>query len=163
MKRAIIIAFGIVVIIAAVVAAKELYFTPERGFDWTEGGPQPQPCTMEAKICPDGTAVGRSGPNCEFAACPDVPKPAPKETTKPIFEGEADADMGVGDGSKPSPQGQACIAQGGSWDPQYQECVGIRPAQCEAIGGEYNECASACRHNPEAEVCTLQCVQVCQL
>jgi Leucine-rich repeat (LRR) protein len=27
-------------------------------------------CTQEAKICPDGTAVGRSGPNCEFAACP---------------------------------------------------------------------------------------------
>lgn len=27
-------------------------------------------CTMDAKICPDGSAVGRSGPNCEFAACP---------------------------------------------------------------------------------------------
>jgi hypothetical protein len=27
-------------------------------------------CTMEAKICPDGTSVGRSGPSCEFAACP---------------------------------------------------------------------------------------------
>ncbi|MEK7579567.1 MAG: hypothetical protein AAB460_03505 [Patescibacteria group bacterium] len=27
-------------------------------------------CTMDAKICPDGTAVGRVGPNCEFAPCP---------------------------------------------------------------------------------------------
>ncbi len=27
-------------------------------------------CTMEAKICPDGTAVGRVDPNCEFAECP---------------------------------------------------------------------------------------------
>ena len=27
-------------------------------------------CTMEAKICPDGSAVGRTGPNCEFALCP---------------------------------------------------------------------------------------------
>ncbi len=27
-------------------------------------------CTLEAKICPDGTAVGRKGPNCEFEACP---------------------------------------------------------------------------------------------
>lgn len=27
-------------------------------------------CTMEAKICPDGSAVGRSGPKCEFAECP---------------------------------------------------------------------------------------------
>ncbi|MBY0539362.1 hypothetical protein K2P56_02930 [Patescibacteria group bacterium] len=27
-------------------------------------------CTMDAKICPDGTGVGRVGPNCEFPACP---------------------------------------------------------------------------------------------
>src|SRR3989338_7539618 len=29
-------------------------------------------CTQEAKICPDGSAVGRTGPNCEFAACPNA-------------------------------------------------------------------------------------------
>ncbi len=27
-------------------------------------------CTQEAKICPDGTSVGRMGNNCEFALCP---------------------------------------------------------------------------------------------
>lgn len=27
-------------------------------------------CTEEAKICPDGSAVGRTWPNCEFAPCP---------------------------------------------------------------------------------------------
>lgn len=27
-------------------------------------------CTMEAKVCPDGSSVGRTGPNCEFAPCP---------------------------------------------------------------------------------------------
>jgi hypothetical protein len=32
--------------------------------------PEQQACTREAKICPDGTTVGREGPNCEFAACP---------------------------------------------------------------------------------------------
>lgn len=33
-------------------------------------------CTMEAKLCPDGvTYVGRSGPKCEFAACPPPPTP----------------------------------------------------------------------------------------
>lgn len=26
-------------------------------------------CTMEAKICPDGSSVGRTGPDCDFAAC----------------------------------------------------------------------------------------------
>jgi hypothetical protein len=30
-------------------------------------------CTMEAKICPDGSAVGRQGAQCEFAACPAFP------------------------------------------------------------------------------------------
>jgi len=28
-------------------------------------------CTMEAKLCPDGSYVGRTGPNCEFEKCPD--------------------------------------------------------------------------------------------
>lgn len=32
----------------------------------------PVACTMEAKICPDGSAVGRTGPLCEFAKCPLV-------------------------------------------------------------------------------------------
>ncbi|MCX6720914.1 MAG: hypothetical protein NTW11_03875 [Candidatus Staskawiczbacteria bacterium] len=32
----------------------------------------PVACTEEAKICPDGSAVGRTGPNCEFAQCPDL-------------------------------------------------------------------------------------------
>lgn len=27
-------------------------------------------CTLEAKICPDGSSVGRTGPTCEFALCP---------------------------------------------------------------------------------------------
>jgi len=27
-------------------------------------------CTMDAKMCPDGSYVGRVGPNCEFALCP---------------------------------------------------------------------------------------------
>jgi hypothetical protein len=33
---------------------------------------KPVACTMEAKICPDGSAVGRTGPNCEFAECPST-------------------------------------------------------------------------------------------
>ncbi len=33
-------------------------------------------CTLEAKLCPDGSYVGRSGPKCEFSPCPEVPKHA---------------------------------------------------------------------------------------
>lgn len=31
---------------------------------------------MEAKLCPDGSSVGRVGPNCAFAPCPAVPEPS---------------------------------------------------------------------------------------
>lgn len=46
----------------------------------TDGGggstqPEPKMCTQEAKICPDGSAVGRTGPNCEFAECPGATGP----------------------------------------------------------------------------------------
>lgn len=27
-------------------------------------------CTMDAKVCPDGSSVGRKGPSCQFEACP---------------------------------------------------------------------------------------------
>ena len=33
---------------------------------------------MEAKICPDGSAVSRTGPNCEFAPCPSSQAPQGK-------------------------------------------------------------------------------------
>jgi len=32
--------------------------------------PMQKACTEEAKICPDGSAVGRTGQNCEFTPCP---------------------------------------------------------------------------------------------
>lgn len=35
----------------------------------------PVACTQEAKLCPDGSAVGRTLPNCEFAACPGAIAP----------------------------------------------------------------------------------------
>ena len=31
---------------------------------------KPVACTQEARLCPDGSYVGRTGPNCEFALCP---------------------------------------------------------------------------------------------
>lgn len=33
-------------------------------------GPVDVACTMDAKLCPDGSSVGRIPPSCEFAACP---------------------------------------------------------------------------------------------
>ncbi len=35
---------------------------------------QPVACTQEAKLCPDGSYVTRTGPKCEFTACPSQAK-----------------------------------------------------------------------------------------
>lgn len=43
----------------------------------------PKACTLEAKLCPDGSAVGRSGPNCEFAPCPSVAVGCKKDSDCP--------------------------------------------------------------------------------
>lgn len=63
--------------------------------------PETITCTLDALICPDGTAVPRTGPNCEFAPCPSVPvsgderirvtAPRPNDTvTSPfVIKGEA--------------------------------------------------------------------------
>ena len=39
-------------------------------FEFSVKFPGNTACTLEAKICPDGSSVGRTGPNCEFAPCP---------------------------------------------------------------------------------------------
>lgn len=38
-------------------------------------------CTMDALQCPDGSSVGRQGPNCEFAPCPESSSGKKKPST----------------------------------------------------------------------------------
>src|SRR6185369_3208126 len=52
---------------------------------------KPVACTMEAKMCPDGvTYVGRTGPKCEFEACPKVTGTKTKATTTQSTKSTAD-------------------------------------------------------------------------
>jgi hypothetical protein len=55
-----------------------------------------------------------------------------------------------------------CRTKGGEWSATHRECVNVDENSCSSIGGSFNECASACRNQPEATMCTLQCVQVCE-
>jgi len=49
----------------------------------SKNAPVKTACTMEAKLCPDGTSVGRTGPKCEFSPCPTVtPTPDPTASWK---------------------------------------------------------------------------------
>jgi hypothetical protein len=55
-----------------------------------------------------------------------------------------------------------CLTNNGTWLEQYQECEYIGQTWCDNVNGEFKECESACRHDPAAELCTLQCVPVCE-
>ncbi|HVB19731.1 MAG TPA: hypothetical protein VNF51_00370 [Candidatus Paceibacterota bacterium] len=49
---------------------------------WAEGmripkTPAGQVCSTEAKLCPDGSYIARTGPNCEFAPCPAATTTSP--------------------------------------------------------------------------------------
>ena len=59
--------------------------------------------------------------------------------------------------------GTECVTEGGNWLTEHHECEYVSREWCDEKGGEFQECESACRHNPEAEFCTLQCVIVCAL
>ncbi len=61
----------IIIILALLLAAIYLVFLNRSMNNASAPNVQePVACTMDAKICADGSAVGRSGPNCEFAAFP---------------------------------------------------------------------------------------------
>ncbi|MEK7613679.1 MAG: hypothetical protein AAB439_02275 [Patescibacteria group bacterium] len=60
-KDVLVVVFGLLAL-AAIWGGWKLY-EASRGSDIVA-------CTADAKLCPDGSAVGREGPNCEFAACP---------------------------------------------------------------------------------------------
>ena len=57
---------------------------------------------------------------------------------------------------------ELCISEGGNWIESAKECEGISRDYCDELGGNFNECASACRNDPDAMICTLQCVLVCE-
>lgn len=56
----------------------------------------------------------------------------------------------------------SCLSFDGTWIADANECENMPQSMCEDLGGTFNECASACRNDPDAEICTMQCVQVCQ-
>ena len=80
----------------------------------------PIACTQEAKLCPDGSAVGRIGSNCEFAECP-VTNP------QPVVECKKDSDCSAGNlcykNICTSPIGRQCAGLEDTTCPEDFECV----------------------------------------
>ncbi len=63
--------FLIVVVLAIIIGGGILtyqyWWMPK---EEAKNTPKPIACTQEAKLCPDGSYVSRTDPNCEFATCP---------------------------------------------------------------------------------------------
>ncbi len=73
-NRGFIQLLGPILIIIAIGVGGYIYYQQNYHKPVTPAPTQPVACTAEAKICPDGSAVGRTGPNCEFAQCPNLTK-----------------------------------------------------------------------------------------
>jgi len=56
---------------------------------------------------------------------------------------------------------EGCQDGGGSWLAEYDECEYASCTWCDELGATFLECESACRHDPDAQICTMQCVPVC--
>jgi hypothetical protein len=72
-KRSPILLVAVVLLVLSLVGGGAYFFASRM-----KGG-QTTACTTEAKLCPDGSTVGRVGPNCEFAPCPS-PSATPDPT-----------------------------------------------------------------------------------
>jgi len=60
MKKVVFIVVGAVIVVAAgFFIWWKYFFAPEAVF-----------CIQDAKLCPDGSYVGRVAPQCDFARCP---------------------------------------------------------------------------------------------
>ena len=57
---------------------------------------------------------------------------------------------------------ESCELIGGTLN-EHDECLGIDQQGCSVLGGDWEECGSACRHDADAEICALQCEIYCQL
>ncbi len=60
MKKIIILVLVVVLVIVGIFVGLKIFSKPEL-----------VACTQEAMLCPDGSYVGRVGPNCEFEKCPN--------------------------------------------------------------------------------------------
>ena len=58
---------ALLIVFIALLAVAVIKFTPH-----ASAVAVPVACTQEAMICPDGSSVGRTGPDCSFVPCPGV-------------------------------------------------------------------------------------------
>ena len=60
------------IIVISLTAGIVLFTGYMASFKYLKPSPEAVFCTQDAMQCPDGSYVGRTGPNCEFAVCPNI-------------------------------------------------------------------------------------------
>lgn len=84
----------LIILLVVVILAGSGFFVYQTKFSnspspLSSNNPSEKACTLEAKICPDGTSVGRTGPNCEFSTCPQSESTASANTSNwKAYEGQ---------------------------------------------------------------------------
>lgn len=98
---------SLVVVVLLIVAGMSLYVL--RAQEET----LPIACTADAKLCPDGSAVGRVGPSCEFAPCPPTSASTTDTTlassTPELGTGTLNATMTIGPVCPVEREGTPCL------------------------------------------------------
>lgn len=125
-----------------------------------EGGlGAPVACTMDAKVCPDGSSVGRQGPSCEFAPCPGEQVGCTKEL-KICPDGTGVGRTGPNCEFEPCPTADLSnahwLCEDGSWKEDASDCFVnkcLSKADCQMIGvkgicGPYKIAAPTSMHKP---------------
>jgi len=84
-----------------------------------------------------------------------------------FFLGEYFRSVKLSEAEKSVERQALCQAYEGRWIQEFNECEsmistsGISQDVCEANGGAYSSCASACRHGEELYPCLTVCIKVC--
>lgn len=142
---------------------------------------QPQACDDIAKVCSDGTSVGRTGPNCAFAACPgevactaDVKKCPDGSYVARVAPSCAFKECGGVPDDHPCPALAMICPDGTSVGPSGPNCdFSCPPVTCEGIEkngsdqlrqsiAQYQDCTqdSDCTYVAVASDCFDQCAIV---
>jgi hypothetical protein len=68
-KQKLILALAVLVVVFGSLSVMRFYRSNSE-VEIIPDDNKPVACPMDARVCPDGSTVGRSGPSCEFALCP---------------------------------------------------------------------------------------------
>ena len=72
LQKGFVIPIIIAIVILVVIGGGAYFYVYNNKVEAPTNTQEPVACAMDAMECPDGSWVGRTGPNCEFAECPAV-------------------------------------------------------------------------------------------